>query len=146
MSCFLTACSSFCLLPPLQGVRRADAALQSKTAPGCCWQTWQHRSRRQSAGSFLGYWPTMCSHLGDDWCRLQNCMCSYVKTHTQVWTNPPNCVLQGQWAAMQRQPDAQTAGDGSRKRSTVLRIIAAAAAHSGAEEANSLTIDLLKVL
>lgn len=46
---------------------------------------------------------------------------------------------------MQQQPGALAAGNGSRKRSTVLRIIAAAAAHSGAEEAKSLTIDLLKV-
>lgn len=85
----------------------------------------------------------MCSHLGVGCASCKTANFQTLK-HTRLM-NPLKRVLQGQWAAMQQQPGALAAGNGSRKRSTVLRIIAAAAAHSGAEEAKSLTIDLLKV-
>lgn len=76
---------------------------------------------------------------------MQHCT-SGLRSDTDSVHDSQARTVQLQWAAMQQPVGAQATGNGSRKRSTVLRIIAAAAAHSGAEEAQTLTIDLLKVV
>lgn len=64
------------------------------------------------------------------------------------FSRPDSCTSQfeqAQWAATQAEPGFEAVEYAGSKRSTVLRIVAATATHSGPEEAAHLTGDLLQV-
>lgn len=110
-------------------------------ARGCCCQRWRRRTLQPSAGRSSGCEPVQSHH---------GMLALQAQQHMQWWSRlrwrqDTPCILQAQWAATQTDLQVGPAGYLSSKRSTVLRIVAATAAHSGPEEARQLTNDLVKV-